>query len=194
MVLVQVSSTAKLFCTWVTNSGEAATIDGTPTISIWYLDGDDVINLINAAEMMQVGGSSYYYSWSVPPQVLRSYLIRYSADYDTGQTVIAEDTALALSKAFFQRSSGGAATHCPWGEKEKKILVEAVDKLQEEFSSLIKNRRLMFRDEQETSFSELQESLENGLKELDFIKEVVLKSAPTEVLEELADGRTDNRT
>jgi len=91
-----------LFMTWLTQTGEAATITGTPTISIFKWDhvGNSWSTIVNAANMTQRAGSTWYYEWDVSGQTANyDYMVQYSGVVDTLTTLGTEKFRVVDIKA-----------------------------------------------------------------------------------------------
>ena len=118
---------AFISCVFVDGKGAAASITGTPTITIKHYNGSSVETDVNGASMTQVSGSHYYYLFSVPSNAdLANYSIMFSAAYADGTTVIFNDTFKVVSFKFYNRvwSGGAYVKEAGLSEEDRKLLKE----------------------------------------------------------------------
>lgn len=90
----QVGEKALLVVKWLTQTGEAATVTGTPTITIKKYDpsDDSWTTKVNAQNMTQESGSNYGYEYNTTGETAEyDYFVVYSAVVD-GLTVYAAET------------------------------------------------------------------------------------------------------
>ena len=96
----QVGEKAVLVVNWLSQTGEAATVTGTPTITIKKYDPatDTWTTKVNGSNMTQESGSIYYYEYDTTGETAEyDYLVVYSAVVD-GLTVYASEMFRLISE------------------------------------------------------------------------------------------------
>lgn len=141
---------ATIFATFVTTSGEAATLTGTPTISIYHLNST-VKTDVNSQDMIQLSDTTYYYHHYFEKNAdLGEYVAKFTASYDTGETVIGEQTIYLVEKGWFKNvGKGGTGSvqlrQTPqkfiWSVKEKEDLLKAIVSIKERVDALESSTR-----------------------------------------------------
>lgn len=185
MQVFESSISAELVATFLKNTGEAATISGTPQVTIYYVSSGAAVTQLSTTNMTQLTGSSYFYSWSVPsPDNLRVYIVRYSATYSDSTSVVGEETVLVVPKWFYSRrwQGGGWMKEIikgdeSWKKEEKDNLLNTIEKLNKAVSMMITKSN----SDTSTKF------LETIQKDLKLNSKVLLKMASVSALKEVLD-------
>ena len=137
---------AVIYATFTTVRGEAATVVGTPTISMFHYKANSYITDVNAEDMTLMNGTTYYYKHSFPPNAdLGQYVARFSATYDTGETVLGEQDIRLVERDFYKdvgRAVGGivkpagAKAKEVWSSKEKTGLLQLIADIRRKLDKL----------------------------------------------------------
>jgi len=129
---------SNLFATFVTTAGEAATIVGTPTISMFHMKAGVLVTDINTQDMTQATETTYYYPFFFGNSVDRGpYFAKFTAVYNTGQTVLGEQTFRLVDKHWFRDAGkgGGGVIKSPgsrdkiWSAGEKTTVLNTLAQL-----------------------------------------------------------------
>lgn len=130
-------STPVFTITWLNQTGEEATVTGTPTITIKKYDAatNTWSIIINGVNMTQETGSTYYYEWNASTAVVDTdYRVFYNAIVDTLNVESTEDIrfiAVPVSQADIQELRKGNQridfTFATVQNVTRKVLVGTLD-------------------------------------------------------------------
>jgi len=134
---------AHIYATFVTTAGEAATIVGTPTISIYHYHGGLVTD-VDGQDMTNLVGTTYIYKHYFAKNADEGiYVAKFFATYDTGESVVGEQTFRLVEKDFFKKAGKGgvgilktAAKKEVWTRPEKERLIGTIQKLEKTTSRM----------------------------------------------------------
>lgn len=137
---------AIFYATFVTTSGEAATISGTPTVSVYHHKTSGMETDVNNQDMTQLVASTYYYVYVIPKNADQgNYLAKFFGTYDTGEDVIGEQIFRIVEKNFFKDAGKGGGGIIKttgikdvWTGQEKRGVLEALIKLENSINDLKK--------------------------------------------------------
>jgi hypothetical protein len=122
--------------TFVTTSGEAATLTAVPKFYLYHYKGGNVITDVDGEEMSLLEGSTYIYKFLFRNNVDEgNYVAKYIGLYDTGETVVGEQSVRVVGKGFYEgatKITGGAVktiVRDTWSKKEKDALVTEFGKV-----------------------------------------------------------------
>lgn len=164
---------AVIYATFVKTNGEAATIVGTPTISLYHYKAGTYITDVNAQNMTLMVDSTYYYKHSFPPNAdLGMYTAKFFATYSTGQNVVGEQDVRLVDRDFYKdvgRAVGGIvrpAGKDVWSSKEKTgllVSIQDLKKLIEEIQRLTASIKMPSYKPLETKLEELEANVSNSI-------------------------------
>ena len=127
---------AVVYATFIKTNGAAATIVGTPTISIYHYKAGTYVTDVNAQNMTSMVGTTYYYKHSFPPNAdLGMYTAKFFATYNTGENVVGEQDLRLVERNFYKdvgRAVGGIvrpAGKDVWSAKDKAGLMVTIQEL-----------------------------------------------------------------
>lgn len=144
MVNIAQGDTIILSCTFVNHEGEAASISGTPTISISHVEGTSVTADVTDSNMTQDSSSTWYYIFSSDGEsALGTYQITYTATYTDSSVVLGNETFHIIDK-FYKRAGGGGVLMTGdgvWTEAEKDKLLKTVERLTTIIQAIIKTTK-----------------------------------------------------
>jgi len=131
-------SSQRIYATFVDQNGAAASVSGTPIVTIMHMQGNATVYDVNEANMIQLSGVVYYYPWHIPE---RAYRTTYTAKFDAVicGTAFAPTYAVGatdfqvITRKFYNKKGGGfvqrAVPKPIWTEKEKNEIIEAIESL-----------------------------------------------------------------
>lgn len=160
------NSTAVLFATFVDYKGEAATISGTPTISIYHVNNGNVTTDVNAQDMTQLTGSTYYYEYYIGTAADKTnYVARFSAVYSDGTNALGEETFQVTDRRFFEPRRGGSTIRNIlgdqiWTKEEKDKIVKSMSSINDILVMAVSiNKSLMQIDKRNTKKIDMSQDL-----------------------------------
>ena len=123
-----------LYVLFTKQDGSAATISGTPTITIYHVVGASVKTDVNATNMTQLNGSLYYYEHYINAGADKTtYVARYSGTYSDGTVVVASDTFYVVPNHFYDKGTSGllqkTIVRNEWTKEEKDSFFSQLKKL-----------------------------------------------------------------
>jgi len=206
---VEQGNPAILFAHFLKQSGEEATISGTPTITIRHyqhttssLDTD-----VSAQDMTLISGSLYYYKWAYTTIVKSQYAATFAATYNTGESVTGTKT-FALMSSKIIGAVVGTWTH---DEKDKVLKLmqqilslirdrKSLEALQSNLDMLVKDNKLQaVGDKNRASemindinneFNVVKEELNSLREKVDLQAKMLTKMADPKILEEILNDKT----
>ena len=123
-----------LYATFLTQLGEAATISGTPTITVRHYNAG-VKTDVNAQDMTQLAGSTYYYEYHIANSADKTvYTVHYNATYSDSTAVVGNEEFYVIPRKFYSRKAGGLVQRFPksiWSGDEKDLIVRKIGQLEE---------------------------------------------------------------
>jgi len=131
MTVYAQGETVLLFVTFATSKGEAATISGTPTISIYHRWGGSTTTDVNAQNLTQLTATTYYYSFYVNTSADKTdYVVKYAATYTDGTSAIGEDIFKVVDGKFYKKPLAGSSqttiVRPIWTAEEKEKLIKTM--------------------------------------------------------------------
>lgn len=129
-------SDQRFYATFVTYKGEAATVTGTPTITITH-DWSGLVTDVNAQNMTLLAGTTYYYKWNIPVRADQTtYNVRYNATYTnddaTTTNVVGSEEFQVIKRKFYDKKGGGFVQRIvpkEWDIQEKERLFAILESL-----------------------------------------------------------------
>lgn len=133
------------YATFVDRESEAASISGTPVITVVHRQGASNVTDVSSQDMVQLTGTTYYFKWTPSVRAfMGNYVARYNVWYNDGSNVIgAEDFQIVIRGAYSKVvgglvSPGGGKTVIRdiWSESEKDDVMKKLDVLAENISKI----------------------------------------------------------
>ena len=159
---------AILYATFVDDTGAAATLSGTPVISIFHYKSEGTITDVNSQDMTQLNTNTYYYKHHLPKNCDQgAYVARFSGTID-GVDVIGEQTFQVVEKNWYKDSGKGGGgiikttTHKEvWTQQEKTSVLESIIELKRSIDELrdIETPVSYPPDKLDTRFQNLQKAI-----------------------------------
>ena len=144
-MIVEQNSELNFYVTFLDFLGEAASISGTPTISVFHRQGASTKTDINANNLTQLNETTYYLKWRPSARAYKgTYVAKYSATYNDGTDVLGEESFQIVDRAHYGKNVGGlvlkgkgtTAAEPIWSENEKNKVFEILDGLILKISSI----------------------------------------------------------
>lgn len=132
-------SSITLYATFIKDSGEEASISGTPTTTISHYWGG--INYdVTAQNMALLSGTTYYYNWNIPARADQTtYTAKYNAVYSGTNleiaNIVGSEDFLVIKRKFYDKKGGGLVQKVSrasiWTMKEKEEVLRILEALAE---------------------------------------------------------------
>jgi hypothetical protein len=187
---------AVIYATFVTTTGEAASIVGTPTISLYHYKAEGTITDVSAEDMTTLTGTTYYYKHFFPANADKgNYVAKFAATYDTGEAVIGEQEIIVVNKGYYEgatKLTGGVVKTInkdTWKPQEKKEMLDSLVKFKESMDELKSLTASIQKPDNklDTKLSEVEANIKNEMDKLPKPEKIEL----TPLLDEIKSVKED---
>ena len=125
------------YSTFVTQAGVAASVSGSPVLSVYHRDSVGTSTDISGQIMTLLNGTTYFYKWQPTMRAFKgNYVAKYAATYTDANNVVGEEPFQIVLRGHYKRKGGGLVARSSnvvvegqWDEIEKKRVFDLLDSL-----------------------------------------------------------------